>query len=136
MQEYSLDAIQELLGSNSFKMYYKLNDYITNSYNVDQAWSKGGKYGQACLRYTKSGKTLCTLYFRENQLGVWIILGKNERSKFEDNRYQFTEEIQKLYDATQVFHDGKWLMLNVENDLLFNEIILLLSVKKKPMNKI
>lgn len=133
--EYTSNELHDLLGTNSFQMYKRLDTYIMNSYNVTQAWSKGGKHGQACLRYTRGGKTLCTLYIREEQLGIWIILGKEERRKFEDNRNRFSCEVQGLYDATQVFHDGKWLMFDVENDSLFDEIILMLQVKKTPNKK-
>ena len=133
--EYTFNEIRDLLGVNSFQMYERLDDFIMKHYTVTQAWSKGGKHGQACLRYTRGGKTHCTLYIREEQLGIWIILGKDERSKFEENRNRFSSEVQSIYDATQVFHDGKWLMFDVENDSLFEEIILVLQVKKTPNRK-
>lgn len=44
--------------------------FLLDRYNIAPGWDKGGTYGKACLRYSRSGKTLCTLYFREKQLGI------------------------------------------------------------------
>ena len=129
------DFFPELLGADCYKMYERVNKFIMDNYNVNQMWSKGGKYGDICLRYSRSGKTLCTLYFRQKQLGIWIILGKEERSRFEEMRNQFSHELQEIYDRTEVYHDGKWLMFDVEDDNLYNEIVLLLKVKKSPNKK-
>ena len=133
--ECAAEEIRETLGASCYKMYELLDGFISNNYNVDKVWAKGGKYGKACLRYSKSGKTLCTVYFRDRQLGVCVILGKDERNKFEAQRDIFSADIQDKYDCTQTFHDGKWLMFDVENDSLFEEIKMLLIIKKKPNKK-
>ena len=105
--EYTTEDIMNMLGGPCYRMYERLEGFISDNYNVNQVWAKGGKYGNACLRYSKSGKTLCTVYLREKQLGVWIILGKEERSRFEAQREKFSAEVQEKYDCTQTFHDGK-----------------------------
>lgn len=48
---------------------------------MDRVWDNGGKYGKYVLRFQKSKKTLCTLYIRDNQLGVWITNGSVEFSE-------------------------------------------------------
>lgn len=60
---YTAEEIREMLGASCYKMHELLDGFISNNYNVDKVWAKGGKYGKACLRYSKSGKTLCTVYF-------------------------------------------------------------------------
>ncbi len=132
---YTADFLLGLLGADCYKMYERVNNFIMDGYNVNQMWDKGGKYGDICLRYSRSGKTLCTLYFRREQLGIWIILGKEERGKFEEKRNQFSHGLQEIYDMTEVYHDGKWLMFDVEDDYLYNEITSLLMVKKAPNRK-
>lgn len=133
--EYTAEEIKEILGAQCSKMYEQLDSFIMENYNINRVWAKGGKYGKACLRYSKSGKTLCTVYLREKQSGVWIILDKEERNRFEAERDKFSAEVQEKYDATQTFHDGKWLMFDFENDSLFDEIRMLLEIKKKPNKK-
>lgn len=38
-----------------------------------------------------------------------VILGKDERIKFENNRGDYSNEVQKRYDAAKTYHDGKWI---------------------------
>lgn len=134
--KYTAEDLRKLLEADAYKMYEQVNDFIMDNYNVNQLWDAGGKYGDICLRYSRNGKTLCTLYFRQKQLGIWIIFGKGERSKFEDMRNQFSPELQEKYDSTEVYHDGKWLMFNVVDNSLIDEIVLLLAIKKSPNRKL
>ena len=74
----------------------------------------------------------CALYARENRIGFMIILGKDERSKFENDRANYSEQVQRLYDETRTYHDGKWLMFEPEDTSLFDDFIRLLGIKRKP----
>ncbi len=135
MEKVLNEDILSLIGKSSYKMYERLDAYINDLYSMEELWSKGGKYGTYCLRYSRSKKTLCTIYFRENQIGVWIILGGKEREKFESNIDNFSKEVIDLYNRTETFHDGKWLAFDVSDDNLFEDMTLLLSIKKKPNKK-
>ncbi len=55
---------------------------------MDVIWDDGGKYGVYEQKFRRSGKTLCTLYIRENELVVLIVFGKAEE-KFEAERMAF-----------------------------------------------
>lgn len=129
---YTRAELQTLLGTECYKMYEKLNNYISDHYNMDQIWDKGGKDWDSCLRYRRGGKTLCTLHFRQGRLGIMIIFGKEERHKFEAENARFSEEVRKKYDAAHTYHDGKWVMFDAGNDALFHDIAMLLSIKKTP----
>ncbi len=133
---YTVEQVQKLLGLKCYKMYEQLNNFILDNYNVNQIWSDGGKYGKVCLRYNRSGKTLCTLYLRENQLGIWIILGEEERRKFAEKKDSFSAQVQEKVQSTEIFHDGQWVMFDVENADLFWDVKLLLAIKKTPNRKL
>ena len=64
--------------------------------------------------------------------GVLVILGKDERLKFEADRDNYTKDVQRIYDETQTYHDGKWLMFEPINTDLFDDFIRLLSIKRRP----
>lgn len=128
--------LQTLLGTECYNMYEQLDHYISDHYNVDQIWDKGGKDWDACLRYSRGGKTLCTVYFRPGQSGILIIFGKKEQAQFEEESTRFSEDVRKKYDAAHAYHDGKWLLFEVENNTLFSDIIMLLSIKKAPNRKL
>lgn len=133
---YTRIQLQTLLGAECYSRYERLNNYISDHYNVDQIWDKGGKDWDTCLRYSRSGKTLCTAFFRQRQFGIMIILGKEERRKFEEMSARFSEEVRTKYASTHTYHDGKWLLFDVENDSLFSDIVMLLSIKRTPGRKL
>ena len=83
-------------------------------------------------KYRRRGKPLCALYAKEQTIGFMVILGKDERTKFESMREMFSNAAQKIYDETTTFHDGKWLMFELKDTSLFNDIERLLSIKRKP----
>ena len=39
-----------------------------------------------------------------------IILGKEERIKFEKDRESYSKEVQIIYDESRTYHVGKWMM--------------------------
>ena len=86
-------------------------------------------------KYRRGGKTLCALYARESCIGFMVILGKDERLKFEEDRERYTEEVQRIYDETRTYHDGKWLMFEPVDTSLFEDFIRLLCIKRKPNRK-
>ncbi|MHA6530781.1 DUF3788 domain-containing protein [Paenibacillus sp. BAC0078] len=131
----SQTTLQEHLGSSAMIAWDAIADFIDQNYEMDSLWSNGGKYGKYVLRFKKSGKTLCTLYVRDNQFGCWVIFGKAEREKFEKDRVLFSDEVQRIYDAAHVYHDGKWVMLDIYDDHLIEDIQKMIRLKKKPNKK-
>lgn len=121
-----------LLGESLFNIWNQINALIEEKYDMDCLWNKGGKAWKYEYKYRRGGKTLCALYARENCVGFMIILGKDERLKFEANREDYSKEVQKIYDKTQTYHDGKWLMFEPIDTTLFDDFIKLLRIKRKP----
>ena len=93
------------------------------------------KHGNMNINIVGGGKTLCALYARENCMGFMIILGKDERSKFEADRGNYSKKVQEIYDEAQTYHDGKWIMFEPVDTSLFNDFIKLLRIKRKPNRK-
>ena len=124
-----------LVGNSLYDVWNKLCAVIDEKYDMDCSWNKGGKAWKYEYKYRRGGKTLCALYARENCVGFMVILGKDERLKFEAERDYCSKDIQKIYDETQTYHDGKWLMFEPINTDLFDDFIRLLSIKRKPNRK-
>ena len=133
---YTVKQLKELTGTECYAMYEQLNHYIMDSYNVNQQWEKEKKDGEICLRYRRSGKTLCTVYFRRGQIGIMVIFGKEERKKFEESESRFSEKVRDIYYRAQTYHDGKWMMFDVSNSELYDDIKMLLEIKKSPDRKL
>ncbi len=129
------EQMTTLVGESLFEIWNQLCALIDEKYDMDCLWNKGGKAWTYEYKYRRGGKTLCTLYARENCIGFMIILGKDERLKFENNRENYSEEVQRIYDETHTYHDGKWIMFEPKDTSLFDDFIKLLSIKRKPNRK-
>ena len=64
-----------------------------------------------------------------------IIFGKEERTKIEEMRNEISPSILEIYDTAETFHDGKWVMFNITNNLIIEDLKKLLFIKRKPNRK-
>ncbi len=131
----SPEEMTSLLGESRYKIWNQLNTKIQENYDMDRIWNTGGKAWKYEYKYRRGGKTLCAFYARENCVGFMIILGKDERAKFEAEKETYSKEIQNLYDETKTYHDGKWLMFQPTDTTQFDDYIRLLKIKRKPNKK-
>ena len=126
------ETLEALTGKELYDLWTSLHQLIEQKYNMEQMWNHGGKKWTYEYKYRRGGKTLCALYAKEQTIGFMVILGKDERTKFESMREMFSNAAQKIYDETTTFHDGKWLLMPSYDCSLFNDIERLLSIKRKP----
>ena len=126
------ETLEALTGKELYDLWTSLHQLIEQKYNMEQMWNHGGKKWTYEYKYRRGGKTLCALYAKEQTIGFMVILGKDERTKFESMREMFSNAAQKIYDETTTFHDGKWLMFELKDTSLFNDMERLLSIKRKP----
>ena len=129
------EQITTLVGQPLYEIWDNLCSLIDEKYDMDHLWDKGGKAWTYEYKYRRGGKTLCALYARENCVGFMVILGKDERLKFEQDRKNYAKEVQRIYDKTRSYHDGKWMMFEPVDTSLFDDSMRLLSLKKKPNRK-
>lgn len=129
------EQMTALVGESLYEIWNKLCNLIDEKYDMDCLWDKGGKAWIYEYKYRRGGKTLCALYARKNCIGFMIILGKDERLKFEKDRENYSKEVQRIYDETQTYHDGKWMMFEPTDTSLFDDYVSLLKIKRKPNRK-
>ena len=124
-----------LVGQSLYNVWNELCTLIEEKYEMECLWNKGGKAWTYEYKYRRGGKTLCALYARENCVGFMIILGKDERARFEAERDNYSKEVQKIYDEAKTYHDGKWIMFELTDNSMFHDFIKLLGIKRKPNRK-
>ena len=121
-----------LIGQQLFEVWTKLCDLIQSKYYLERLWNSGGKKWTYEYKYRRGGKSLCALYAKENTFGFMVIFGKYERAKFEASRNDYSFEVQKIYNESTTYHDGKWIMFELTDSSLFSDMIKLLLIKRKP----
>jgi len=128
--------VKAMLGEAS-RAWEKLVGHIRFYYVMDELWEEGNPNHKHYnnLRFRRGGKTLITLCIREGYFIACVVLGKEEREKFDEQRETFGEAVCKIYDETHTYHDGKWLAFDVYNESLIKDIIRLFPVKRKPNRK-
>ena len=131
----SAEELVKLVGKPLYDVWTALTGLIDAKYDTERLWNSGGKAWKYEYKYRRGGKTLCSLYARENCIGFMVIFGKDERTKFEADRVDYLEETRVVYDQAKTYHDGKWMMFEPKDTSMFNDFLKLLSIKRKP-NKI
>ncbi|MBQ5332708.1 MAG: DUF3788 domain-containing protein [Oscillospiraceae bacterium] len=129
------EEMTALLGEHLYSVWQELCGRIDEKYEMELIPNKGFGDWIYELKYRRGGKTLCTLYAKKDVMSFWVILGRDERAKFEARRSEFSADIQKIYDETKSYHDGKWLMFEPKDDTLFDDFMALLALKRKPNRK-
>jgi len=129
------EELSGLLGENSYKVWQETCLLIDGLYDAERLWNCGGKAWRYEYKYRRGGKTLCALYAKENCFGLMIIFGKDERAKFEEQRDTYSAAMQSIYDNATTYHDGKWMMLELTDTSLLDDVRKLLAIKRKPNRK-
>jgi hypothetical protein len=107
--------------------------FMRGKYVLDEV--PGKYYDIDCLKFRQGKKTILSINIHEDHYDFQIILGKAEREKFEARRCDFPKEIQNIYDAERTLHDGKWLLIQVDNLTALESVKQLIQIKKKPNRK-
>lgn len=129
------EEMTSLMGKSLYDIWTRLCSLIDEKYDMEHLWGSGGKAWAYEYKYRRGGKTLCALYARENCIGFMVILGRDERLKFETARESYSKQVEKIYDEAETYHDGKWLMFYPTGTDLFEDFVRLLSIKRKPNRK-
>ena len=126
------EELTALVGEPLYAVWTGLCALIDQHYDMERLWNKGGKAWDYEYKYRRGGKTLCALYARKDCVGFLVILGKDERAKFEAARESYTKEVQEKYDGARTYHDGKWILFEPADTSLFEDFIRLLQIKRRP----
>ena len=135
MENVKKEELEKLVGMDKVNIFYNIVNELTSLYDMEQIWNTAGKKWNYEYKFRKSGKTLCAFYFKENVLGFMIIFGKDERAKVEAIRKELSSYTLKTYDSAETFHDGKWVMFDLINPSITEDLKKLLFIKRKPNRK-
>jgi len=125
--------LEAWLGKKAHGFWRKVETMIAGNYPGVFApqWLYGGKKHGWSVRYKKS-KSFCTLVPEKGRCMLLIVFGAQERAKVEGIRKRLSARVQKAYDEATTYHDGKWLLWDVDGERAFDDAELLLSGKRKP----
>lgn len=128
-------AVADWVGKDAYKYWELITQLIEQGYPsvFTPEWLYGGKKHGWSLRYKKN-KSFCTLIPEKNRFALLIVFGTEERAKVEAIKNGLAKKTQKEYDQATTYHDGKWLLLEIDTDRVIKDVMLLLALKRRPIN--
>ncbi len=115
------------------KVGLEIVKFMRGKYQLDEV--AGTYYDIPCLKFRQGKKTIVSINIHEDYYDFQIILGKAERKKFEAIKHEFPLEIQELYNNEPTLHDGKWLLIRVDDLRTLDIVKKLILIKKNPNRK-
>jgi hypothetical protein len=131
----SNEDIREYLGEAK-SIWDELTAYIEETYKVKPqiAYSKCSAQPGWNVKYKKSSKSLCTLYPMADYFIALVVIGPKEEEevKIGMDAELFTTYLKELYDKTAYSAMGRWLMIDVKDKDVLNDIKHLLTIRVRP----
>lgn len=111
----------------------KLNNEMQEKYKITPKleYSKCPAQKGWNVKYKKSGKNLCTLYPCENYFIALIVVNEKMLSQVELVITEYSEYSYELFNKTKFSCGGKWLMFEVKNENILNDLIKLIDIRAK-----
>ena len=106
---------------------------MRGKYALDEV--PGKYYGIDCLKFRQGKKTILSINLHEDHYDFQVIFGKAEREKFEARRNEFPPSIVNMYNEAHTYHDGKWMLIRVDNLETLEVVKKMILLKKKPNRK-
>ncbi|NLI92771.1 MAG: DUF3788 domain-containing protein [Peptococcaceae bacterium] len=88
------------------------------------------------IKYQKNSKSLCTLYPMEGFFIGLVVVGAKEEEEVEMELGTFTPYVQGLYRKTSFSCGGRWLMIEVKEKSVLQDIKRLIAARVKPKRQI
>jgi hypothetical protein len=84
------------------------------------------------VKYKKSGKSLCTLYPMDGYFIALIVIGNKEVAETELFLPLCSKYVQELYKKTTFSCGGRWLMVNITDKDILEDVKNLIKIRVKP----
>ena len=129
--------IRTFMGKHGEALYNKIESFIDENYrSYNKEIVFGGKKFGVMVRWRNSGKTLCSIFPEKDGFSAVLVYGKKERETFCSNRESFSSYINEIYDNTKEYHDGRWMLIRIDDSSHLDELSGMIKIKKKPDKKV
>lgn len=127
----SLEAIEAFVKT---PLWADVNAFLQESYGVEPETSYSCCSGQPGwnVKYRKGGRSLCTLYPMEGFFIALVVIGNKEYDEALEVIPECSPYTQALFEQTHHSAGGRWLMINVTDKAILEDVKRLVQVRRKP----
>jgi len=121
------------IGAENVHLWTMFTQFIETRYPgvFETKWWFGGKKWGWSLRYKKS-KSFCNLIPEQGQFKILLVFGDKERQKVDKLLPELVSHVREDYLNANTYHDGRWVLVVVENEEVLADVERLLMLKRKP----
>ena len=112
-------------------LWGKARTAIETDFRVTPRLEYSGCSGQKGwnIKYKKGGRSLCTLYPMDGFFISLVVIGRREEEQMPSVLTVLSDEAQAQYERTPFSLGGRWLMMTVNDDRGFNDLLSLVKVR-------
>ena len=127
-QQPDPEAIEDYIGS---KLWSEINTALQTRYKVAPllSYSRCSAQPGWNVKYKKGGKALCTLYPMAGFFIALVTIGNKELNEVELTLSSYTVYTRELFQRTPFSCGGRWLMINVTEKAVLDDVINLVNVR-------
>lgn len=124
------DFIEYAQGTNKIR-WLDINDYLSNKEKTNHSimYSSCSAKPGWNLKYKRNSKALCTLYPGKDSFTCLLVLNRELMNMIDGNEIELSPYIMNLYEKAMPFNNTKWLMIEVDNNKILNELKKLIDIK-------
>ena len=131
-----LAALRAFIGDEQATARFdRLTEYLSAHSDFEPQITWGGASFCVMVQYRRYGRALVSLFPERGGMSLVLVYGCKEQEAFEAARDGFAPGLAALFDMAQVYPDGRWLLIAVDNDALLPGIGRMIAIKKKPRRK-
>lgn len=134
----SITEIRDFIGSSK-QLWDELIEYIEKTYQTKPLISYSSCSAQPGwnIKYRKAGKSLCTLYPMDGYFIALVVVGGKEEEEVRIGMETglFSAYLKELYDKTVYSKIGRWLMIEVTDEKILEDIKKLLEIRLNQKTK-
>jgi len=129
--------IEQYIGEGA-PLWNDLLLYTEKTYQVKpkMSYSKCAAQPGWNIKFQKSGKSLCTLYPMKDYFIALVVVGEKEEAEVELTLEAFSPYVVNLYHGTSFSCGGRWLMIEVRDKAVLNDVKSLMAIRVKPKLKV
>lgn len=126
----SMEQVTEYINNS---LWTDFNNRIQSTYRIRPCMEHSRCSMQAGwnIKYKKGGKSLCTLYPMQGYFIALVVVGSRELTEAEFLMPQCSDYVQTVFKNTKTGNGQKWLMLDVRDREIMDDVFRLINLRKR-----